>query len=137
MASRRKPPAKARAKKRAANTGSDRAVPEAPQKEPRPGLPSPDSVIAEVPFETPTGKAYRILKTNETDAYDRSGSLKAGPTKPDSAVPPPDRPFERTQQTQATQDFGSEAQRSAELRRKALDDARALPQSDDAKPPSP
>jgi len=34
------------------------------------GMPAKDSVIGEVTFKSPKGKVYRILKTNETDAYD-------------------------------------------------------------------
>jgi hypothetical protein len=37
---------------------------------PRRGMPTPDSVQAVVPFTSPTGRTYRILKTTERDAYD-------------------------------------------------------------------
>lgn len=33
-------------------------------------LPDPDTVIAEVPFTSPKGHTYRIIVTNQTDAYD-------------------------------------------------------------------
>lgn len=36
----------------------------------RRGMPTPDSVQAVVPFTSPTGRTYRILKTTEHDAYD-------------------------------------------------------------------
>jgi len=43
---------------------------------PRPGLPSPKSVVTEIPFGGPPGleavaPAYRILRTNEVDAYEK------------------------------------------------------------------
>jgi len=37
---------------------------------PRRGLPRPDSVVAEVPFTSPGGRSYRILRTTERDAYE-------------------------------------------------------------------
>ena len=36
----------------------------------RRGLPKPDSVVAEVPFTSPGGRTYRILRTTERDAYE-------------------------------------------------------------------
>jgi hypothetical protein len=36
----------------------------------RTGMPSKDSVVGEVQFKSPKGTKYRILKTNEVDAYD-------------------------------------------------------------------
>ncbi len=36
----------------------------------RTGMPAPDSIISETTFVSPKGKVYRILKTNEMDAYD-------------------------------------------------------------------
>jgi hypothetical protein len=38
---------------------------------PRSGMPSADSVKEVVPFTSPTGRPYRIIKTSEIDAYDR------------------------------------------------------------------
>jgi hypothetical protein len=38
----------------------------------RTGMPAPDSVISETTFVSPKGNVYRILKTNETDDYDKS-----------------------------------------------------------------
>ena len=35
-----------------------------------PGLPNPESVIAEKTFISPKGKRYRVLTTTETDPYD-------------------------------------------------------------------
>jgi len=37
----------------------------------RPGLPDPSSVVAETVFVSPKGRRYRILRTDEKDAYDR------------------------------------------------------------------
>jgi len=36
----------------------------------RTGMPSKDSVVGKVQFKSPKGTKYRILKTNEVDAYD-------------------------------------------------------------------
>ena len=33
--------------------------------------PSPESVISESTFVSPKGRVYRILRTNQTDPYDR------------------------------------------------------------------
>ena len=38
----------------------------------RRGLPRPESVVAEVPFTSPGGRSYRILRTTERDAYETS-----------------------------------------------------------------
>ena len=38
---------------------------------PRPGLPKEDSVVEEKPFVSPKGRRYRILRTDETDPYDK------------------------------------------------------------------
>ena len=38
--------------------------------ETRPGLPDPSSVVAETVFVSPKGRRYRILRTDEKDAYD-------------------------------------------------------------------
>jgi len=40
-------------------------------KAPRTGLPAADSVMKVVPFVSPGGRTYRIIKTRELDAYDR------------------------------------------------------------------
>jgi hypothetical protein len=40
------------------------------------GLPDEASVIAEKPFVSPKGRAYRIIRTTETDAYDKPGGAK-------------------------------------------------------------
>jgi len=37
----------------------------------RPGLPAPESVVSEKTFTSPKGKRYRILRTDETDPYDK------------------------------------------------------------------
>jgi hypothetical protein len=36
----------------------------------RPGLPRNESRVSEKPFTSPKGRRYRIIKTDETDAYD-------------------------------------------------------------------
>jgi hypothetical protein len=36
----------------------------------RPGLPDKESVVSEKTLVSPKGRRYRILKTNERDAYD-------------------------------------------------------------------
>jgi len=36
----------------------------------RTGMPAKDSVVGEVEFKSPKGRVYRILKTDEKDAYD-------------------------------------------------------------------
>ena len=36
----------------------------------RVGLPAAEDVVGEEKLETPSGKVYRILKTNERDEYD-------------------------------------------------------------------
>jgi hypothetical protein len=37
----------------------------------RPGLPAEDSIVSEVRFTSPKGNVYRIIKTDETDSYDK------------------------------------------------------------------
>jgi hypothetical protein len=44
---------------------------------PRTGAPAADSVSAVVPFTSPTGRTYRIIKTTELDAYDKPLRAKA------------------------------------------------------------
>lgn len=39
----------------------------------RVGLPAPEDVVSEETLRAPTGKVYRILKTNERDEYDQTG----------------------------------------------------------------
>jgi hypothetical protein len=63
-----------RAKKRggevpAPDEGAGR--PKAPR---RKRLPSEDSVISEQTFTSPKGRVYRIIRTNQTDAYDNPAS---------------------------------------------------------------
>jgi hypothetical protein len=38
----------------------------------RAGLPDEDSILEDKEFVSPTGKRYRILKTNEVDGYEVS-----------------------------------------------------------------
>ena len=47
-----------------------------PDNEPQAGLPAKDSIIAEESFTSPKGKTYRIIKTTETDAYDKPSRSK-------------------------------------------------------------
>jgi len=42
----------------------------------RPGMPSPDSVREIVEKVTPKGRRFQILKTTETDSYDRPKSSR-------------------------------------------------------------
>lgn len=42
----------------------------------RAGLPAPDSVISETTLTSPKGNVYRILKTDEHDAYDKPAPSK-------------------------------------------------------------
>lgn len=37
---------------------------------PRPGLPDKSSIVSVKTFVSPKGNRYRIIETNETDAYD-------------------------------------------------------------------
>lgn len=41
---------------------------------PRAGLPDDDSILEEKAFVSPSGKKYRILKTDETDEYEEPES---------------------------------------------------------------
>jgi hypothetical protein len=50
-------------------TGSDKV-------EGRPYLPNKASVLSEKEFTSPTGKRYRIIRTDETDPYDTHGCSK-------------------------------------------------------------
>jgi hypothetical protein len=38
----------------------------------RTGMPDSDSIIEEKEFESPSGKKYRILKTDERDEYEQN-----------------------------------------------------------------
>jgi hypothetical protein len=40
----------------------------------RAGLPDPGAVVSEVEFTSPAGGRYRILRTDETDAYEDTAS---------------------------------------------------------------
>jgi hypothetical protein len=37
----------------------------------QPGLPAPESIVSETDFTSPKGTKYRIIKTRETDPYDK------------------------------------------------------------------
>jgi hypothetical protein len=61
---------------------TDKPEPPKPRVAPRqrrPGLPDESSVVAETTFTSPKGTTYRVLKTNEKDAYDRDRSEKKRP----------------------------------------------------------
>jgi hypothetical protein len=45
----------------------------------RPGLPKPESITGQRTFTSPQGKLYRILSTDETDAYEDQGAKAKKP----------------------------------------------------------
>ena len=47
------------------------AAGESKKRPPRAGLPERDSIVAEKTFVSPKGRIYRILITDELDAYDQ------------------------------------------------------------------
>lgn len=59
-------------------TGSDKV-------EGRPYLPNEASVLSEKEFTSPTGKRYRIIRTDETDPYDAYGHRKKQPSQRDDS----------------------------------------------------
>jgi hypothetical protein len=59
-------------------TGSDKV-------EGRPYLPNKASVLSEKEFTSPTGKRYRIIRTDETDPYDAHGPRKKQPGQRDDS----------------------------------------------------
>ena len=62
------PPVK-KEKENSAAPDSDSYCPEQPK--PRAGLPGKNSVLKEKPFKSRSGKKYRIIKTTETDEYEK------------------------------------------------------------------
>lgn len=58
-------------KKRAGARGAKAKSSSRPKNPPRAGMPAEDSILSEVPFISPKGKVYRIIKTDEMDAYDK------------------------------------------------------------------
>lgn len=52
------------------------AKPRAEARKRRPGLPNESSIVAEMEFTSPRGTKYRVLRTNERDAYDDGDRLK-------------------------------------------------------------
>jgi hypothetical protein len=46
-------------------------LPREPEPPPWSELPAPGSIISETEFTSPTGAKYRIIKTTETDPYDK------------------------------------------------------------------
>ena len=61
--------------------GSKSAKPQASfkRRKPRPGLPDKSSIMSVKTLTSPKGNRYRIIETDETDAYDPA----ADPTKRD------------------------------------------------------
>jgi hypothetical protein len=53
---------------RASHTSKD--VTESAEDKGRPGMPNKASVLSEKVFTSPTGKRYRIIRTDEMDPYD-------------------------------------------------------------------
>jgi hypothetical protein len=51
----------------------------------RPYLPNKASVLSEKEFTSPTGKRYRIIRTDETDPYDAHGRPKKQPGQRDDS----------------------------------------------------
>jgi hypothetical protein len=52
------------------------AAGESSERPPRAGLPADDSIVAEKTFKSPKGRIYRILITDELDAYDQMERTK-------------------------------------------------------------
>ena len=68
----KKKPRKKTERSRSTTKGSKRSARRTP------GLPDPESVVGEVTFVSPSKRTYRIIKTDEQDAYD-----------PEPSPPPP------------------------------------------------
>jgi hypothetical protein len=49
---------------------TSKGVPESAEGKGRPGMPNKASVLSEKVFTSPTGKHYRIIRTDEMDPYD-------------------------------------------------------------------
>ena len=54
--------------------------PAKPRRKPRPGLPDKSSIVSVKTLTSPKGNRYRIIETDETDAYDppRGSPAKRG-----------------------------------------------------------
>lgn len=65
------------AKKRTRNQYSRRRKRPDTVRLPRPGAPAADSVTAVLPFRSPSGRTYQVIKTTELDAYDKLQAQKA------------------------------------------------------------
>jgi len=63
-------PVKSPAKKKKDSSGSCATEVRRSRLPLRAGLPAPDSIVSEVPFTSPKGNRYRIIKTDETDEYE-------------------------------------------------------------------
>lgn len=63
-------------KKKTEAPAPNKASTSAPAKPPGAGMPAQDSILSEKVFKSPKGKVYRIIKTNEMDAYDKPKRLK-------------------------------------------------------------
>ncbi|HYO50831.1 MAG TPA: hypothetical protein VEW94_13345 [Chloroflexia bacterium] len=58
-------------RKKTTNSRKEKAAPKSEALPlPPQDLPDPESVIAEVPFTSPKGNTYRIIITDEVDAYE-------------------------------------------------------------------
>jgi hypothetical protein len=68
--------------------GPSEAEPGAGAAPPRPGLPAPETVLSETTLTSPTGRKYRVLRTNQKDEYEQT------PPEPgaETARPPHSRP---------------------------------------------
>ena len=55
---------------------------------PRAGMPTQDSVKEVIPFTSPGGRKYRIIKTSELDAYDAPATGKPGSGRGARRAPP-------------------------------------------------
>ena len=57
-------------KKDARASGTSNSATESAEGKGRPGMPNKASVLSEKVFTSPTGKHYRIIRTDELDPYD-------------------------------------------------------------------
>lgn len=58
-------------KKKRGTGASEPASIKKPVKPRRPGAPDPDSILSEKVFKSPKGRVYKIIRTDEMDAYDK------------------------------------------------------------------
>ena len=55
------------------------AKPKAPTDNSRPGLPGPEEVVSVTTLRSPKGRTYRVLRTNERDAYEAADRNESKP----------------------------------------------------------